>query len=579
MIIISTLVEENRKLETSCLEMTKEIASLKEEIGKLKQMVSEKCAVIEDLKSKTSASKTHNQLSINTDFDDGVKFEYQLSPSVLIGDLSTVKQQKSLADRSKETQTESEERVHSRQNQSNHKTDETSSGTRTRGSTISRRENLLKSTESAVEKADSISSTEEAVNKKNDTGRLNGLHALSTNDNAKETSKGLDILYDDGADPVSKIKLFLEVARLNLEHLADYLASQRPATNPQTNKTAGLTHRASLKSENKVDNWLEQEQEQEPSLTEKPITNKLSLITPNTPKTLFSRTLQTSKYNSNSKSTSHLFTKTSSVDVNSQGNGCNNQARTKKFIGKIFDKNNIPQNDFLAKTSIDQKSKDYLTTVKGHGKHSQGSDYLLSDSTGFNNAAYSTSYPSPRCATDRSASGSRHYTVRGLSESIPLEHHHARSLYGTDLLSQDSARENLILISERSWGNKGQDELQKTKEEQEFEYIFGELQQKAVLNPRIKKIFKKTVMINNPRLTEQDAENGNFEVDFKSFKDYVKEFKVVHSHCGENCPHLKRFYENIGYMKARQKRPQMAVHVTDIERLPKINYYQFKIQS
>ena len=111
----------------------------------------------------------------------------------------------------------------------------------------------------------------------------------------------------------------------------------------------------------------------------------------------------------------------------------------------------------------------------------------------------------------------------------------------------------------------------KAREEKELEDVFNTLQEKALTAPRIKNLFKDCVRRKNPSINLQDLEEGKFEVDFEAFKEYMIIFKETHRKCGEDCPHLKRFYEKLGYASSRlKKRGYLSLPVTDIERLPKI---------
>ena len=34
----------------------------------------------------------------------------------------------------------------------------------------------------------------------------------------------------------------------------------------------------------------------------------------------------------------------------------------------------------------------------------------------------------------------------------------------------------------------------------------------------------------------------------EEFKDYLAKMRQVHQKCGDNCPHLRRFYEKLGFI-------------------------------
>lgn len=42
--------------------------------------------------------------------------------------------------------------------------------------------------------------------------------------------------------------------------------------------------------------------------------------------------------------------------------------------------------------------------------------------------------------------------------------------------------------------------------------------------------------------------SGDQEITLEQFKEYMEKYKQVHSKCGENCPHLKRFYQKLGFI-------------------------------
>lgn len=62
----------------------------------------------------------------------------------------------------------------------------------------------------------------------------------------------------------------------------------------------------------------------------------------------------------------------------------------------------------------------------------------------------------------------------------------------------------------------------------------------------------------------------------EQFKDYIIKFKQVHSKCGDNCAHLKRFYSKLGFIQAKYKRKYLKMKDTKIKafdkktKLPKI---------
>ena len=50
--------------------------------------------------------------------------------------------------------------------------------------------------------------------------------------------------------------------------------------------------------------------------------------------------------------------------------------------------------------------------------------------------------------------------------------------------------------------------------------------------------------------------SGDQEITLEMFKAFLKGFKDIHTHvrCGEDCPHLKRFYAKLGFTLLKYKR-------------------------
>jgi len=48
----------------------------------------------------------------------------------------------------------------------------------------------------------------------------------------------------------------------------------------------------------------------------------------------------------------------------------------------------------------------------------------------------------------------------------------------------------------------------------------------------------------------------------------------VHQKCGDNCPHLRRFYEKLGYIQKKYKRRFLKMKDTRIEAKTKLPYLQ-----
>ncbi|KRX10902.1 hypothetical protein PPERSA_12026 [Pseudocohnilembus persalinus] len=68
--------------------------------------------------------------------------------------------------------------------------------------------------------------------------------------------------------------------------------------------------------------------------------------------------------------------------------------------------------------------------------------------------------------------------------------------------------------------------------------------------------------------------NGDQEIDLNMFKEYVNKLKQVHGKCGENCPHLKRWYARLGFTLQKYKRRFLKMKDAKIKgferKLPKI---------
>lgn len=60
------------------------------------------------------------------------------------------------------------------------------------------------------------------------------------------------------------------------------------------------------------------------------------------------------------------------------------------------------------------------------------------------------------------------------------------------------------------------------------------------------------------------GKSGDEEVNIDDFKKYFKKFAEVHGKCGENCPHLRRFYERLGFTWMKYKRRYLKLKDTRI---------------
>ncbi|EGR34048.1 phage head-tail family protein, putative [Ichthyophthirius multifiliis] len=81
-------------------------------------------------------------------------------------------------------------------------------------------------------------------------------------------------------------------------------------------------------------------------------------------------------------------------------------------------------------------------------------------------------------------------------------------------------------------------------------------------------------------IRNQIRKNGDQDVNFEDFKQYFEKYKYIHSKCGENCPHLKRFYARLGLIQAKYKRKILKMKDATIsvydknDKLPIINNSQ-----
>ena len=69
--------------------------------------------------------------------------------------------------------------------------------------------------------------------------------------------------------------------------------------------------------------------------------------------------------------------------------------------------------------------------------------------------------------------------------------------------------------------------------------------------------------------------NGDQPINLEDFKDYLIKFKAIHQKCGQDCPHLKRFYSKLGFIQNKYKRKFLKMKDTKIKgldnkKLPKI---------
>ncbi|KAL4479494.1 hypothetical protein ABPG72_011816 [Tetrahymena utriculariae] len=102
----------------------------------------------------------------------------------------------------------------------------------------------------------------------------------------------------------------------------------------------------------------------------------------------------------------------------------------------------------------------------------------------------------------------------------------------------------------------------KMNEDEQAEALFKKLKnQKSMMGELLRNI------------RNQLGLNGDQEITLEQFKEYMEKYKQVHSKCGENCPHLKRFYAKLGFIQNKYKRKFLKMKDT------KINAFQGKNSS
>lgn len=105
-------------------------------------------------------------------------------------------------------------------------------------------------------------------------------------------------------------------------------------------------------------------------------------------------------------------------------------------------------------------------------------------------------------------------------------------------------------------------EVQNQVKDQKFEEIFNLLKNN----------------IENPGNNENATNLLGFERFFKDkktpkyeeFQEILEKVLEEHRKCGRKCPHLKRFYERLGFSESKNNRTVFKIHKRDLSRLPKI---------
>ena len=124
-------------------------------------------------------------------------------------------------------------------------------------------------------------------------------------------------------------------------------------------------------------------------------------------------------------------------------------------------------------------------------------------------------------------------------------------------------------------------------DEEMIREMYRALERKVEINPSIKNLFKKYIarkhLEHSPERVQAMDNNTEFPIEYEDFSGYVKSFSKIHKKCGNNnCIHLKRFFEKIGFQQLNPYGNRLAINLptTHIDKLPKIhkrNYSNYKI--
>ncbi|CAK85452.1 unnamed protein product (macronuclear) [Paramecium tetraurelia] len=67
---------------------------------------------------------------------------------------------------------------------------------------------------------------------------------------------------------------------------------------------------------------------------------------------------------------------------------------------------------------------------------------------------------------------------------------------------------------------------------------------------------------------------GNEQISVEEFREYMKKMRQIHARCGDNCPHLRRFYQKIGFATRKYKRRFLKMNLTKIDAKTKLPQLQ-----
>ena len=67
---------------------------------------------------------------------------------------------------------------------------------------------------------------------------------------------------------------------------------------------------------------------------------------------------------------------------------------------------------------------------------------------------------------------------------------------------------------------------------------------------------------------ELNTDNPEFMLNYDDFRDYYTQLIKLHERCGDECMHLKRFYNKMGVHKRYQGKKYLVLNKTNITKLP-----------
>lgn len=111
------------------------------------------------------------------------------------------------------------------------------------------------------------------------------------------------------------------------------------------------------------------------------------------------------------------------------------------------------------------------------------------------------------------------------------------------------------------------EETKEMLKEREMKKIYSALVDRLQSQPELKRIFKHIARERHVDAS-QPFDEKNFKVDYEVFSAYYTQLKNSHRKCGDDCPHLKRFYQKVGYFPFHSSRPYLLLTKTDIDKLP-----------